>query len=95
MNVYLDESGDLGWVMDKPYRHGGSSRFMTIAFVACPKEKKHLLRRIVVDVYRKTKTDPKIELKGSSLSVEDKCYFAEKVRKLVSMRYTYWCYNCK
>lgn len=36
MNVYLDESGDLGWVLDKPYRNGGSSRFMTIAFVACP-----------------------------------------------------------
>ncbi|WP_370790311.1 DUF3800 domain-containing protein [Leyella stercorea] len=79
MNVYLDESGDLGWVLDKPYRNGGSSRFMTIAFVACPAEKKHLLRRIVVDVYRKTKTDPKTELKGSSLSVKDKCYFAEKV----------------
>lgn len=85
MNVYLDESGDLGWALDKPYRHGGSSRFMTIAFVACPKKKKYLLRRIVVDVYKRTKTDPKIELKGSSLSIEDKCYFAEKVSKLVSM----------
>lgn len=85
MNVYLDESGDLGWRLDKPYRHGGSSKFMTIAFVACPPEKKHLLRRIVVDVYRRTKCDPKTELKGSSLSIEDKCFFAEKVRKLVSM----------
>lgn len=85
MNVYLDESGDLGWRLDKPYRHGGSSKFMTIAFVACPPEKKHLLGRIVVDVYRRTKCDPKTELKGSSLSIEDKCFFAEKVRKLVSM----------
>lgn len=85
MNVYLDESGDLGWRLDKPYRHGGSSKFMTIAFVACPPEKKHLLRRIVVDVYRRTKCDPKTELKGSSLSIEDKCFFAEKVRKLVCM----------
>ena len=85
MNVYLDESGDLGWVLNKPYRHGGSSRFMTIAFVACLATKKHLLRRIVMEVYKRTKTDPKIELKGSSLSVKDKCFFAEKVRKLVSM----------
>lgn len=85
MNVYLDESGDLGWAFDKPYRHGGSSRYMTIAFVACPPEKKYLLRRIVVDVYKKTKTNPKIELKGSSLTVGDKCFYAEKVRKLVSM----------
>ena len=84
-NIYLDESGDLGWVLDKPYRHGGSSRFMTIAFVACPSEKKHLLRRIVVKVYERTKTDPKIELKGSAMKNEDKKYFAEQVRKLVSM----------
>ncbi len=84
-NVYLDESGDLGWVLDKPYRHGGSSRFMTIAFVLCPTEKKNLLRRIVVDMYRHTKSDPKTELKGSSLTIAQKCYFAEKVRRLVSM----------
>ncbi len=84
-NVYLDESGDLGWVLDKPYRHGGSSRYLTIAFVMCPSEKKHLLRRIVADVYRRTKHNPKTELKGSSLSVADKCFFAERVRRLVSM----------
>lgn len=84
-NIYLDESGDLGWVLDKPFRHGGSSRFLTIAFVLCPSEKKHLLQRIVVDVYRRTRHNPKKELKGSSLSISDKCFFAEKVRKLVSM----------
>lgn len=84
-NVYLDESGDLGWVLDKPYRHGGSSRYLTIAFVVCPSEKKHLLQRIVVDVYKRVKFNPQKELKGSTLSVDDKCFFAEKVRKLVSM----------
>ena len=85
MNVYLDESGDLGWTLNKPYRHGGSSRFLTIAFAVCPPEKKHFLRRLVADVYNKKKCNPKSELKGSSLSVEDKVFFAEKVRKLVSM----------
>ncbi len=53
--------------------------------MVCPSEKKHLLQRIVADVYRKVKHNPKKELKGSSLSVSDKCFFAEKVRKLVSM----------
>ena len=85
INIYLDESGDLGWVLNKPYRHGGSSRYLTIAYVACPQEKKHLLKRIVRKVYNKTKTDPKIELKGSALKVADKRYFANKVRELVSM----------
>lgn len=28
--VLLDESGDLGWIFNKPYRQGGSSRFFTI-----------------------------------------------------------------
>lgn len=85
MNVYLDESGDLGWTLDKPYMHGGSSRYLTIAFVACPSEKTKYLKRIVRDVYNRTKTSPSEELKGSSLSLEDKKYFAEKVNKLVSM----------
>lgn len=84
-NIYLDESGDLGWVLDKPFRFGGSSRYMTIAFIICPSEKKHLLRRIVVDVYKRAKCNPEKELKGSSLSIAHKCFLAEKVRKLVSM----------
>lgn len=83
-NIYLDESGDLGWAFNKPYRHGGSSRYMTIAYVVCPKEKKHLLQRIVRKIYIKTGTDPKIELKGSALNIGTKKVFAEKVCKLVS-----------
>ena len=79
MNVYLDESGDLGWVLDKPYMHGGSSRYLTIAYVVCPSEKTKLLKRIVRDVYNHTHTSPSVELKGSSLSVEDKKFFANKV----------------
>ena len=58
---------------------------MTIAFIACPNEKKHLLKRIVRKVYNRTKTDPKVELKGSALNVEGKKYFAREVHKLVSM----------
>ncbi len=83
INVYLDESGDLGWVLDKPYRKGGSSRYLTIAYVICPSEKKHLLRRIVKRVYGKLKIDPKTELKGSCLKKEDKVFFATKVKELV------------
>ncbi|MCM1490482.1 MAG: DUF3800 domain-containing protein [Muribaculum sp.] len=85
INVYLDESGDLGWTLDKPYHQGGSSRFLTIAFVVCPSEKKHILQRIVRKVYDRLKYDPKQELKGSALSINDKCFFAEQVRKTVSM----------
>lgn len=85
VNIYLDESGDLGWILNKPYRNGGSSRYLTIAYVICPHEKKHLLKRIVRKVYEKTNTNPKTELKGSSLSTNNKVFFATKVRELVSM----------
>lgn len=85
INIYLDESGDLGWILNKQYRHGGSSKYLTIAYVICPSEKKYLLKRIVRMVYTKTKFDPKKELKGSMLTVEIKKFFAKKVTHLVSM----------
>lgn len=83
-NVYLDESGDLGWSFAKPYRHGGSSRYLTIAFIACPSEKTHLIKRIVRSVYKRTKTNPSIELKGSSLNIGDKEFIAHQTIKLLN-----------
>ena len=83
MNIYLDESGDLGWSFSQPFRHGGSSRFLTIAFVACPSEKKHLLQRVVRNVYRHTKSDPKEELKGSMMTTSQKNYVAKQIRSLL------------
>lgn len=84
MNVYLDESGDLGWAMEKPYRKGGSSRFLTIAYIICPPEKKHLLKRIVKKVYSKLNYNPKDELKGSSLSLQSKKDIANMLSILLS-----------
>lgn len=43
------------------------------------------MQRIVRKVYDRTKCDPKVELKGSSIKDEDKCFFAELVQKTVSM----------
>ena len=51
MIIYVDESGDLGWTFDAPYRNGGSSRFLTIAAICVPPEKKHIPKRIVRDLY--------------------------------------------
>lgn len=46
-DVYFDESGDLGWTLDKPYRKGGSSRYFTIAYIIIPTESiKHITRFI-------------------------------------------------
>jgi len=51
--VFLDESGDLGWRFDAPYRQGGSSRYLTIAALCVPVEKKHIPQRVVKDLHRK------------------------------------------
>lgn len=83
INVYLDESGNTGWKFDAPYRNGGSSRYLTIAFIICPSEKKDLIRRIVFDFYKKHKIDSKLEVKGSSMTIEQKRYIANQTVKLL------------
>ena len=83
-NVYLDESGDLGFNFAAPYRKGGSSRYLTIAFVICPKNKKHLLQRVVKRIYKKYKFDPKEEIKASSLTIAIKKDIATKIISLLN-----------
>lgn len=84
LNVYLDESGDLGWKFTSPYRSGGSSRYLTIAFIICPTEKKHLPKRIVRKVYNKLSFPTITELKGSSLDIPIKEFIARETLKMVN-----------
>jgi hypothetical protein len=79
MNIYLDESGDLGWKFDSPYKKGGSSRFLTLAFLFSPKDKIHLPKRVVKKLYKKFKFDPATEIKGKDLTVEQKIFFCKNV----------------
>ncbi len=50
--IYLDESGDLGWTFDAPYRSGGSSRYLTVGAACVPPEKKHFPKRVVKNLYK-------------------------------------------
>ena len=48
VSVYLDESGDLGWKFDAPYRCGGSSRYLTIsAIIFCSYVERHFCLRLM------------------------------------------------
>lgn len=49
---YLDESGDLGWKFHQPYRQGGSSRYLSLAAIILPFDKKHLPKRFITDLYK-------------------------------------------
>lgn len=80
--IYLDESGDLGWNFDKPYREGGSSRFLTIASLVINPSKKHLTKRLIKNLYNKFKWPPKIEKKWSDMKLSEREYFADKAASL-------------
>lgn len=69
MNIYLDESGDLGWVLDKPKNDGGSSNYLTICAISCPKDKVKVLDRVVIGLYRSWKINPKHEKKDIVLMI--------------------------
>jgi len=83
MNIYRDESGDLGFSFKKPYRKGGSSRFLTITFLIIPKELSKHPKRIVRKLYKKKERSTNKEIKGSRLSENDKIYIAERTVKLL------------
>lgn len=83
MLVYIDESGDLGWTFDKPYRDGGSSRYLTISFLLTPSDSSKYPKRVVRDLYNKFKIPTKKEIKGTDLSNVQRTFFVKKVIDLI------------
>lgn len=83
MYIYIDESGDLGFILNKPFRNGGSSRYLTITFLLVPENLSHHPRRIVRELYEKRKRSPKNEIKGNSLSKSARLFVAENAVKLL------------
>lgn len=86
MNIYLDESGDLGWTFDRPYGKGGSSRFLTIAALIVPKELSSHPKRIVRQLYKKRGTPPSQEIKGANLNRDERLYVANRTVKLLQRK---------
>jgi Protein of unknown function (DUF3800) len=82
--IYVDESGDLGWKFDAPYREGGSSRFLTIAALVCPQDKKHLPKRLIRGLYSRFKWDTAKEKKWTDTNQSEKKEFANQADKLLS-----------
>jgi hypothetical protein len=80
--IYLDESGDLGWTFNSPYRAGGSSRYLTIAALCVTSEKKHLPKRVVKKLYEKFKWPPSIEKKWSHMTSDERLEFANRAHSL-------------
>jgi len=82
MNIYLDESGDLGWIFTAPYRFGGSSRYLTIACLAVTSNKKHLPKRLIRKLYNKFKWPINVEKKWANMTLKERIWFAKQASVL-------------
>ena len=82
INIYLDESGDLGWKFDQPYRRGGSSRHLTIASLIVPRERKDASKRVIQRLYKKHKWDPREEKKWAEMTTAERLSFTETASRL-------------
>ena len=82
MIVYLDESGDLGWNFSAPYRHGGSSRYLTLAALLVPASEAHLAFRLIRNLYKGFGWNAKKEKKWVDCNEQARSTFAVASRKL-------------
>jgi hypothetical protein len=84
-HIYLDESGDTGWILDKPYTKGGSSRYLLIAACIVSPEKDHKPERILRQIYKHRKWNPGSEKKWARMSPDARTAFAKDAGKLANL----------
>ncbi|MEM8527828.1 MAG: DUF3800 domain-containing protein [Bacteroidota bacterium] len=81
-HAYFDESGDLGWTLDKPYRKGGSSQYFTIAALILPSEKEKYINRFIKK-FHKERGGQEREYKGADFSNRKAKVMARKIVALL------------
>ncbi|MEM9885990.1 MAG: DUF3800 domain-containing protein [Bacteroidota bacterium] len=81
-HAYFDESGDLGWTLDKPYRKGGSSQYFTIAALILPSEKEKYINRFIKK-FHKERGGQEREYKGADFSNRKAKVMARKIVSLL------------
>ena len=80
--IFLDESGDLGWRFDLPYRYGGSSRFVTIAAACVDSSRSFVFRRVIRRLYSRFGWDTKREKKWAQMAPDERLAFADMAARL-------------
>ncbi len=83
-HIYLDESGDTGWLFDHPYTRGGSSRYLVIAACVVLPEVDHKPERMLRNLYKHRGWKPGTEKKSVQMSPEARTAFAKAAAKLAS-----------
>ena len=85
-SIYLDESGCLGWSLDKPYGKGGSSRFLVLAAVSIPAGEDKHVERIIRSLYRTRERAHSKELKSTDLNDGNRRRVAKDIQTLAGKR---------
>lgn len=81
---YVDESGDLGWTLHHPYRHGGSSQYLTLAALVVLDNLEHYPPRVIKRLYDKYKWKTARERKWVDLKDGARLDFAKQAVALVT-----------
>lgn len=81
--IYLDESGDLGWNFNSPYRAGGSSRYLTISSLVVSTSVREKPKRLIKKLYTKFGWDTKVEKKWSKMTLTERTFFADQASRLI------------
>lgn len=81
-HISTDESGDLGWKFDQPYRYGGSSRYITIASIVLAEGNHHKAARLVRKLKKKFDIPAGQEVKWAKMSPNMRKAFAVMARTL-------------
>jgi hypothetical protein len=82
-HIYLDESGDPGWIFDQAYTHGGSSRYLVIAASLMHIDQEHKPERLVRQLYKYRKWNPRKEKKWAQMSKQARTDFAKSAANLL------------
>ncbi|CAD6563194.1 DUF3800 domain-containing protein [Paraburkholderia sabiae] len=80
--IYLDESGCLGWKLDQPYGHGGSSRFFTLAAAIIPDGREPSLERVIRGMYKKRGRSARNELKSVAMKSAERIHFSNSLANI-------------
>ncbi len=86
--IYLDESGDLGFKFDAPYRAGGSSRHLTLGAVICSDDANKHIKRFITKFYEARGVAAGHELKWVELLPADRMDFATRAVQLSNLHAT-------
>ena len=78
---YLDECGDLGWKLDKPYQQGGSSQYFVVSLAVGLNSNYRKFDRIIKNLHKNQGWTSKHEKKWATINHKGRVEFFELISK--------------